>query len=68
MRSAVDRHRKNQCSYKIRYTTLDAAQERADQMLEERIYDRMKPGAYQCEYGEHFHVGHSLRTEFYGTN
>lgn len=56
-------HRRNQCSYKVKHKTLEEAQAIVDQLLQDRIYDQMEPRAYLCDYGDHFHVGHSLKTQ-----
>ena len=59
--------RQRQCGQKVKYQTLEAAQDNADQRLHDIIYDRMEPQAYQCDYCNGFHVGHSLkRLSVYG--
>lgn len=60
MTTAQDRHRKHQCSYKVKHDTLEEAQTIVDQLKADRIYDQMVPRAYQCNYCDHWHVGHSM--------
>ena len=68
MQATETRHRKNQCGQKVKYPTLEAAQANADQRLQDIIYDKLEPQAYQCAYDRnHYHVGHSLkRLSVYG--
>ena len=53
--------RQRQCGQKVQYKTFEDAQANADQRLQDIIYDQLEPQAYRCDYGNHYHVGHSLR-------
>ena len=61
MTTSKAKRRQRQCGQKVRYKTLEAANVIATRKLQDRIYDRMEPRAYQCDYGNHYHVGHSLK-------
>ena len=51
----------NMCGRKIVYRTEVEAKEGVAWMLDRRIYDQREPHAYPCEYGTHWHVGHSAK-------
>ena len=52
-----------QCGRKIPYRTLEAAETNVAERVKQVIYDRLVPQAYRCDYGTHWHVGHSLKGE-----
>ena len=53
--------RQRGCLRKRVYRALSDAEERARKMRQEVIYNVMDPQAYPCQFGNHFHVGHSLK-------
>ncbi len=57
------RRRQRGCLRKIVYRELEEAQQRALEMQREVIYDIYEPQAYQCLFGNHFHVGHGQKKE-----
>ena len=54
------------CGRKVRYRSKDAAQADVDILLKQRIYDQMAPASYLCDYGNHYHVGHSRNRQLTG--
>ena len=54
--------RQRGCLRKIVYRNVSDAEERAEEMRRQVIYNVMEPQAYPCQFGNHFHVGHSSKT------
>ena len=48
------------CLRKVTYRTEDLAQDEVNRRQAQVIYFHLTPQAYPCQFGSHYHVGHSL--------